>query len=1250
MRNLKLIYKRSHKYNGIKAQLMSQHVFDNISYIYDENDKIVKSIDHTTSEIKELCSFDGVIALEYVQINDCLCFATESGEIIIYNFNSNDYEVVGLISDGIETMSWSPDQELVVFITKSYNMILMFSTFDVLVEVSLNAKAEKEFITVGWGKKETQFHGSVGKNARKKEEIEVQNIEQLDKTITCCWRGDGDYFAVNFVGSNGRMFKVFDKEGVMQYVSELCANLQVPIAWKPFGLWIAKPEIYNNKYTITLFERNGLKHNELILPFTPDVEEVIDLCWNQDSDILLIETKCNDLYILYFYTICNYHWYLKQSMTFSNKLIFNWSQNYTESKQLHIIKSNGEYSILKFDFIVNHSSGQSEIDESIVAVIDGKKLLLTNFKSQLVPPPMSSITVSLPNSPNIVSFLHETNTFWDSNSFMTIDSLNLVKLYRCIFTNTVNGKRLVHTELAKEIQIKIPSFINHALWINAHHLLISNGSVLYLYSIDSETLLSELQLEDVICDIIKYENLYIAQILDGTLISIQVTTDNLIISDVEFHKLPELCERVLVTSNSNEKLIYALKNLKKKLYLNGKEIATDVTSFTITNDNDFLLYTTIGELKFIKINQNPEEVIDTRRIERGSRIVTLVKNKSQVIFQLPRGNLETISPRILSLKIIKKHLNVSNYKLAFDLIRKERINLNLIIDVQPQKFLDDMKLFIQQIDNIQWLNLFLTELKNEDITVTMYKYCDNSENVKDSAYSVDHKINYVCEKMLKIFTEVDKKKYLLPSITCYVKNENIENALQLIWDLKKEGGNDKEADDAVKYLLYLIDINVLYNYALGMYDYQLVMFVAQKSQKDPKEFVPFLQELNKLEPLYAKFKIDCHLKRYSKAIEHIAKLCESDESKFDECIDVIKKHNVYEAALNAFINHSKCYQKVCSLFGDYLRMKGKLLDASLMYERGHDYQQALSSARNILDWKRCLILARKSNYGETELNDLAEKLILSLNELGRYLEASELIRKFKPNDKKSLIETLMNAREYSQVLFEIAISGNEDLINSIVKPSLLQHFEITFKSITDDKSSYLTQKQRLLYLRQEKTKRIENPQDDEDEDMFSDTTSINSQTSRNTAKTFRSSKNKRKYERKLFNLKEGNKFEDIALLDSIWKLIHKIISHETQVMIKYMIIAGIEMSMDENAKELQKLYKDLLLTIKHTLDEIWLPEMMSAGKYPDTEEEMELFNLNTSLKNKLCYDLIKPEQRFKPKLNVIDFEMEIFREGLKKKN
>lgn len=111
------MYELAHQYDGVKAELMTQHGFnDNVTFVYDRN--IVKSIDHSTGEIKELGCNEGVIGMEFVQLNDVLCWATEAGEIVQYNFSSDEAETVGMISDGIEAMSWSPDQELVVFVTK----------------------------------------------------------------------------------------------------------------------------------------------------------------------------------------------------------------------------------------------------------------------------------------------------------------------------------------------------------------------------------------------------------------------------------------------------------------------------------------------------------------------------------------------------------------------------------------------------------------------------------------------------------------------------------------------------------------------------------------------------------------------------------------------------------------------------------------------------------------------------------------------------------------------------------------------------------------------------------------------------------------------------------------------------------------------------------------------------------------------------------------------------------------------------
>lgn len=45
--------------------------------------------------------------------------------------------------------------------------------------------------------------------------------------------------------------------------------------------------------------------------------------------------------------------------------------------------------------------------------------------------------------------------------------------------------------------------------------------------------------------------------------------------------------------------------------------------------------------------------------------------------------------------------------------------------------------------------------------------------------------------------------------------------------------------EALEYLLYLVDVNKLYEVALGMYDFDLVLMVAEKSQKVVKKIYFF---------------------------------------------------------------------------------------------------------------------------------------------------------------------------------------------------------------------------------------------------------------------------------------------------------------------------------------------------------------------------------------------------------------------------
>lgn len=228
----------------------------------------------------------------------------------------------------------------------------MYSTFDVLQENSLSQHPqEDQFMSVGWGKKETQFHGSEGKEAaRKKEEFITCNPEDLDKSVCVTWRGDGELFAVSFVGATGRMFQVFNKEGIWLYTSEKCSILEPTFVWRVSGNWIAKPQIYPDRYVITLFEKNGLRHQEIPLPFTKADETVVNLSWSIDSEVLLIETRKmqesegdQNIHCLYLYTICNYHWYLKQFLKFSRKISYKWSLNYVDPKMLHLMDQDGNF-------------------------------------------------------------------------------------------------------------------------------------------------------------------------------------------------------------------------------------------------------------------------------------------------------------------------------------------------------------------------------------------------------------------------------------------------------------------------------------------------------------------------------------------------------------------------------------------------------------------------------------------------------------------------------------------------------------------------------------------------------------------------------------------------------------------------------------------------------------------------------------------------------------------------------------------
>lgn len=295
-----------------------------------------------------------LVGFEYRALDDNFSLAVHKS-LIVYNpsripFQEPDDEELAAFSFPIMCMKWSPDQEIVVVVTSDFTCFVLDSGYQTLAETLMveDDFGDEEFVNVGWGKKETQFHGSAGKHSRVAVVTGVPITDDPAKDCAISWRGDGAYFVVILTNyENQRLFKVFDKEGALKFTSEPCHGLDGPVSWRPSGLWIAVPQLLaDEKYCIALFERNGLRHRELILPFKRTEERVTALEWSLDSEVLMVVTKSatKNMHKIYLYTINNYHWYLKQTLQFETEIAHvKWDLLPANGKTLHVFLANAKY-------------------------------------------------------------------------------------------------------------------------------------------------------------------------------------------------------------------------------------------------------------------------------------------------------------------------------------------------------------------------------------------------------------------------------------------------------------------------------------------------------------------------------------------------------------------------------------------------------------------------------------------------------------------------------------------------------------------------------------------------------------------------------------------------------------------------------------------------------------------------------------------------------------------------------------------
>ncbi|XP_070819157.1 elongator complex protein 1 [Chaetodon trifascialis] len=1200
-----------------------------------------------------------VVGLQDLAELESACLATAGGDVVLFNLNTCQLECVGSVDSGLTAMSWSPDEELVVLSTGQETIIMMTKDFEPITEVGIHQDdfGEGKFITVGWGKKETQFHGSEGKQAAQRKIQEVQPAAAWDdRRPRVTWRGDGQLFAVSAIclQTEARKVRVFNREGVLQATSEPINGLEQALCWKPSGSLIASTQRHPNKHSVVFMEKNGLLHGDFTLPFSKDQAKVKDLLWNTDSSVLALwledmtagEDKKVNTYIQ-LWMVGNYHWYLKQSLDFGRDpqkapVCVFWDPE--RPLRLHVVTCGWTSITYDWGLTTERSPGPDATDNASVAVIDGDKILVTTFRQCVVPPPMCSFELQLKSPVNQVTFLCRPQR---TNQLAALTSDGQISVYNQEAPDsgeqadkTANGFRAMSRPLVLQKTFRVvllqqePLALRQLLWLDdelfvgvSSSLLPTSSTLLMLHPArdgdDALTVSSEMEVDGVVVSMVhcSQTGTVALQLEDGQIRKLlwdcpEPSVDGWRDSRGCSISFPVPCVQTALCSISGEECLLGLTD-RSHLYAGDTELASNISSFAVCDD--FLLITTHShtcrclQLSALSVKglqaalasdgaQNDETL---RRVERGSRIVTVVPQDTRVILQMPRGNLETVHHRALLLAQLRKWLDSLRFRDAFECMRKLRINLNFLYDHNPKVFLENTETFVTQLNSINHINLFLTELKEEDTTSSMYPRPEGSP-VQTQPVSGQKKVDVVCDALRNTMESMSPNKFLLSILTAHVKKTvpELEIALQKVHELRvnpPEAPGAVSAEEALKYLLFLVNVNDLYEHSLGTYDFDLVLMVAEKSQKDPKEYLPFLNMLKSLQPNYQRYTIDKHLKRYRKALHHLSKC---GEEHFPEALQLVKEQKLYSEALRLYGADSVHYKALSCAYAQHLVEQQQAEQAGLLLWRCGEPASALQAFAGSSSWRNAICVAQQMPLPPDQLALLARDLAEKLTEQRRYSEAALLLDQYAKDCEEAIL-ALITGAVWEEALRLIYMHSRQDITETNLKPALLEAVSTQTTFLEAQVVTFKRHKTRLAVVREQKEKaRLdmldEDGPDCPDAELYSEASSVmtgSKYSHSNSRISSRSSKNRRKAERKKLSLKEGSPMEDRALMHALGEIMTTVdkMREEVHSLLKALVL----FQFDKQAEKLQLAYEEALQLLEAAAPEVW-PEGLQNNQAPLT--------------------------------------------------
>ena len=592
--------------------------------------------------------------------------------------------------------------------------------------------------------------------------------------------------------------------------------------------------------------------------------------------------------------------------------------------------------------------------------------------------------------------------------------------------------------------------------------------------------------------------------------------------------------------------------------------------------------------------------------------MTVIPSTFALVLQMPRGNLETIYPRALVLAGIRDDINKKNYQKAFLACRNQRVDMNILHDHAPQQFLSNVGLFIDQVKKIEHIDLFLSQLREEDVSKTMYKETLPGGQRWLGPPSVEaleaesSKVNRICDAFLDILKSRASTNFQ-SMVTAYVCKAppDLDAGLTQIAGLRSK--NSDLVDAAIEHICFLADVNRLYDNALGLYDLKLALLIAQQSQKDPKEYIPFLRNLQGMSVLRRRHSIDNHLGRFKKALRHLCEL-----GAFDEVQDYTMKHKLYPEALDFYRYREDELREIMRLYADFLLQNGEFKEAGVAYEYLGDCSSASEAFRQAHLWKESLSCATLIPLPQPQLRSLAQTLADTLSESKDFYSAATIHLDYLA-DIATATRIFCKGYYFPDALRVVGLRQQPDLLESVIDTGLVEGMASMTELLADCKSQLNAQIPRIRELR---TKKAEDPLGFFDGDVnggadIPDNVSLattdastmggtlltrytNRTGTVGTNATRKTSKNRRKEERKRARGKKGSVYEEEYLVNSVGRLIDRINSVNEQV--ERLVVGLMRRGMRERAGAVEKAMVEVVELCKGCLDEVFKNNVKEVGE------------------------------------------------------